>query len=136
MEAARAVVRHIHTSPRRARQVVDLIRGKKAEEALSILSYTPRAAARITEKLLRSAIANAGQNERVDVDSLMVSRAWVDGGPVMKRFLPRARGRATPIRKRTSHITLVLSAQEKLVGARVSARRGLRRRSSGAGASR
>ncbi|MBI2876753.1 MAG: 50S ribosomal protein L22 [Candidatus Tectomicrobia bacterium] len=132
MEAAKAVIRYIHTSPRRARQVVDLIRGKKAEEALAILSYTPRAAARIVEKLLKSAIANAGQNERIDVDSLVVARAWVDGGPMIKRFLPRARGRATPIRKRTSHITLVLSAQERPVGGRGAAAGGLRRRSSGA----
>lgn len=128
MEAARATIRYIRTSPLRARQVVDLIRGKRADEALAILSHTPKAAARITEKLLRSAIANAGQKKRVDVDLLVVTQAWVDGGPVMKRFLPRARGRATPIRKRTSHITLVLSAQEKPVGAKASAPGGLRRR--------
>lgn len=111
---AKAVVRYVHTSPRRARQVVDLIRGKRVDQALNILMYTPKAVGKIVEKTLRSAIANAGQKDpRQDVDSLIVFRALVDGGPVMKRFMPRARGRATPIRKRTSHITLVLKSKEK-----------------------
>lgn len=106
---AKAVVRYIRSSPRKARQVVDLIRGKRVEEALHILRYTPKGVSGIIEKTLRSAIANAEQKDsREDMDSLVVHRAWVDGGPTMKRFIPRARGRATPIRKRTSHITLVL----------------------------
>jgi large subunit ribosomal protein L22 len=84
-----------------------LIRGKTSEEALKILMFTPKAAARIIIKLLRSAIANATQ-KKVDVDRLYVKTIAVDQGPTMKRFMPRAMGRATSIRKRTSHITIVL----------------------------
>jgi large subunit ribosomal protein L22 len=110
MEAeAKAVLRYIRTSTRRARMVADLIRGRKVGEALNILTFTDRKAARIIEKLLRSALANAGQNEAIeDVDALIVSEIMVDHGPTLKRFMPRARGRATPIRKRTSHIRVVL----------------------------
>jgi len=110
---ARAIVRYIHSSPRKARQVVDLIRGKRVDEALNILMYTPKAVAGVVEKTLRSAIANAEQKDpKQDIESLMVQQAWVDGGPIMKRFMPRARGRATPIRKRTSHITMVLRSED------------------------
>ena len=97
-------------SPRKARQVIDLIRGKKVPLALSILEGTERSAARLIEKLLRSAIANASANHEVeDVDALLIAEATVDGGPIMKRWRPRARGRATQIKKRTSHIRVVLS---------------------------
>jgi len=87
--------------------VADLIRGKKSEEALNLLTFTPKAAARVIVKLLKSAIANATQ-KKIDVDRLYVKTVTVDQGPTMKRFMPRAQGRATTIRKRTSHITIVL----------------------------
>jgi large subunit ribosomal protein L22 len=95
-------------SPRKARLVADLIRGKKSEEALNILIFTRKAAARILIKLLKSAIANATQKKTIDVDRLYVKKITVDQGPTMKRFTPRALGRATTIRKRTSHIHMIL----------------------------
>jgi large subunit ribosomal protein L22 len=110
---AKAVLRFVRVAPRKARLVVDLIRGRKAAEALALLKFTPRQAARVVEKLLKSAVANADQKEMGDVDDLVVSRAFVDGGPTLKRFMPRAMGRSSAIHKRTSHITLVLSAQEQ-----------------------
>jgi len=94
-------------APRKARLVADLIRGKKSEEALNILTFTPKSAARTIVKLLKSAVANATQ-KKIDVDRLYVKTIMVDQGPTMKRFMPRALGRATTIRKRTSHITIVL----------------------------
>jgi large subunit ribosomal protein L22 len=103
----KAKLRFTRIAPRKARLVADLIRGKRSEEAVSILTFTPKAAARIIIKLLRSAIANADQ-KKVDVDRLYVKTIMVDQGPTMKRFMPRALGRATTIRKRTSHITIVL----------------------------
>lgn len=106
---AKAVLRYIRTSPRKTRLVADLIRGRPIGEALNILTFTDRKAAKILEKLLRSALANAGQNDAIDdVDALKVSEITVDEGPTLKRYMPRARGRATPIRKRTSHIRVVL----------------------------
>ena len=105
----KAVLKHIHTSPRKARLVADLIRGKNVSDALNILAFTQKASARILEKVLKSAISNAEEEKKVkDVDSLTISQIRVDGGPVWKRFMPRARGRTTPIKKRTSHITIVL----------------------------
>jgi large subunit ribosomal protein L22 len=104
----RAKLRFVRISPRKARLVADLIRGKKSEEALNILIFTRKAAARILMKLLKSAIANATQKKTVDVDRLYVKKITVDQGPTMKRFTPRALGRATTIRKRTSHIHMVL----------------------------
>jgi large subunit ribosomal protein L22 len=104
----RAKLRFVRISPRKARLVADLIRGKKSEEALNILIFTRKAAARILIKLLKSAIANATQKKTVDVDRLYVKKITVDQGPTMKRFTPRALGRATTIRKRTSHIHMVL----------------------------
>lgn len=109
---AKAVLRYVRVAPRKARLVVDLIRGKNAAEALTILKFTPRHAAKVIEKVLKSAVANAAQKEMGDVDDLWVSKALVDGGPVMKRMQPRAMGRANIIRKRTSHITLILSVLE------------------------
>jgi len=88
--------------------VADLIRGKRSEEALNVLSFTKKAAARVITKLLKSAIANASQKKTVDVDRLYIKKITVDQGPVWKRYTPRALGRATVIRKRTSHITVVL----------------------------
>jgi len=95
-------------TPTKARLVADLIRGKGAEEALNILTFTRKAAARTILKLLKSAIANATQKKTVDVDRLIVKKITVDQGPTMKRFMPRALGRATMIRKRSSHIQIVL----------------------------
>jgi large subunit ribosomal protein L22 len=88
--------------------VADLIRGKGSEEALNILTFTKKAASKILIKLLKSAIANATQKKTIDIDRLYVKKIAVDQGPTMKRFQPRAMGRATTIRKRSSHITIVL----------------------------
>lgn len=88
---------------------MDLIRGQQVSHALTVLRYTPRAAAKVVEKVLRSAVANAEQKELGDSDSLRVSRAYVDGGPTLKRFRARSMGRANAIHKRTSHITVVVS---------------------------
>ncbi|NLJ73428.1 MAG: 50S ribosomal protein L22 [Firmicutes bacterium] len=110
---ARAVARHIRISPRKARQVVDLIRDKDVDEALSILRFTPKAGSPIVEKVLRSAIANAENNHDMDVDSLYVAECYVDQGPTLKRIRPRARGMADRIRKRTSHITVILREKEE-----------------------
>ncbi len=106
---AKAVLRYIRLSPRKARLVIDLVRGRGVNEALSILALTPKRSARVIEKVVKSALANAEEKKVEDVDSLVISKAWVDQGPTLKRFMPRARGRATPIRKRTSHIAIVLS---------------------------
>jgi len=95
-------------APNKARLVADLIRGKRSEEALHVLTFTKKAAAKILIKLLKSAIANANQKKTIDIDRLYVKRITVDQGPTMKRYTPRALGRATMIRKRTSHITIVL----------------------------
>lgn len=104
----RARLRFARLAPRKARLVADLIRGKRSEEALNILSFTKKAASRVILKLLKSAIANAQQKKTIDVDRLYVKKITVDQGPTWKRYTPRALGRATMIRKRTSHITIVL----------------------------
>ena len=98
----------IRISPRKVRIVGDLIKKRNINDAMGILTYMPQKASFILKKLLDSAIANARQKKNVDVDNLYVKNVIVDGGPVMKRFLPRAMGRATKIRKRTSHITMIL----------------------------
>jgi large subunit ribosomal protein L22 len=105
---ARAMSRHLRIAPRKARGVVDLIRGKSVGDALMVLDFLPRKAARLVAKTLKSVIANAESQQRVDVDRLYVRRITVDGGATLKRFMPRAHGRATPIHKRTSHITIVV----------------------------
>ncbi len=106
---ARAVGRHWRMSPRKVRLVADLIRGKRVDEAVVILKHCKRRAARPTLKLLKSAMANARETKKVeDVDSLYVKRIFVDEGPTWKRWLPRARGRADRILKRTCHTTIVL----------------------------
>jgi large subunit ribosomal protein L22 len=104
----RARLRFVRVSPSKAQLVADLIRGKGSEEALNILTFTKKAAAKIIIKLLKSAIANATQKKNIDVDRLYIKKITVDQGPTMKRFQPRALGRATTIRKRTSHINIVL----------------------------
>ncbi len=105
---AKAIARHVRIAPRKARLVIDLIRGKGVGEAIAILRHTPRAASPVVEKLLNSAIANAENNHSLDATQLVVKQAYVDGGPIMKRFQPHAQGRAFRINKRTSHITLVV----------------------------
>jgi large subunit ribosomal protein L22 len=105
LPGARAVARHVRISPTKARRVVDLVRGLPAKEALTILKFAPQAASEQVYKVLASAIANAENNERLDPDSLLVRAAYVDEGPTLKRFRPRAQGRAYRIRKRTCHIT-------------------------------
>lgn len=109
---ARAITRNVRISPQKARLVADLIRGKQVEEALFILRFMPKKAARILAKTLGSAIANATETQNVDPDTLYVKRTYVDGGTTIKRFTPRAHGRATPIRKRTSHFTVVVDNRE------------------------
>ena len=104
----KAKLRFVRVAPRKAQLVADLIRGKRSEEALNILMFTKKAAARIVIKLLKSAIANATQKKNVDGDLLYVKKITVDQGSTMKRFQPRALGRATTIRKRSSHISIVL----------------------------
>jgi large subunit ribosomal protein L22 len=107
----RAKLRFVRVSPRKARLVADLIRGKGSEEAMNILTFTKKAASKILIKLLKSAIANATQKKTIDIDRLYVKKIAVDQGPTMKRFQPRALGRATTIRKRSSHITIVLDEE-------------------------
>jgi large subunit ribosomal protein L22 len=104
----RARLRFVRVSPRKARLVADLIRGKGSGEALNILTFTKKAAAKILIKLLKSAVANATQKKTIDIDRLFIKKVTVDQGPTMKRYQPRALGRATMIRKRTSHITIIL----------------------------
>jgi large subunit ribosomal protein L22 len=110
---SRAIARYVRIAPRKARLVVDLIRGKSASEAIAILRHTPRAASPIVEKVLKSAMANAEHNYDMDPGRLYVSAAYVDPGPTLKRFRPRAQGRAFRIHKRTSHITVVLKEKKE-----------------------
>src|ERR671917_1602052 len=107
-EPSRAVARarYVRVAPMKARRVVELIRGRSAREALAVLEFAPQAASGPVSKVLASAMANAGNNLELDPDTLVVSRAFVDEGPTLKRFRPRAQGRAYRIRKRTSHITV------------------------------
>jgi ribosomal protein L22 len=108
----RARAKYVRCAPRKARLVIDHIRGKNVDEARAILTHTPRAASRDVLKLLESAIANAENNHELVADELKVARAYVDEGPTLKRYRPRALGRATRIRKRTSHLTIELAAKE------------------------
>ena len=110
---ARAVARYIRVSPRKARVVIDLIRGKAVGEADAILRFSPRAAAEIVGKVLNSAVANAEKNLKIKPETLFVSEAYVNEGPTLKRIRPRAMGRAFKIRKRTSHITIVVKQREE-----------------------
>ena len=105
---ARAKLRYVRLSPQKTRLVVDMVRGKGVQDALNILKFSPQKAAAVVSKLVSSAVANAEQKGVSDVDRLFVKTINVDQGPALKRFLPRAQGRATRIRKPTSHITVVL----------------------------
>ena len=112
-QEAIATARFIRMSPTKARQVVDLIRGRHVDEARRVLTFTQRAASTPVGKVLESAIANAEHNRGLPVDELVVVRAWADEGPTLKRFRPRAQGRATRIRKRTCHISVVVGRREE-----------------------
>jgi large subunit ribosomal protein L22 len=114
----RAVHKYAKTSAQKARQVVDLVRGLSVSEALSVLQFTPRRAADMLRKLIESAVANATyqaerRREYMDPDALVVKEAYADEGPKLKRWRPRARGRAAPILKRTSHLTVVIGPPEE-----------------------
>ena len=109
---ARAQARYARVTPRKARRVVDLIRGLPAAEAQAVLRFAPQAASEPVYKVLSSAIANAEHNNQLDPDTLWVSRAWVDEGPTLKRWRARARGRVARIHKRTCHITVQVAQKE------------------------
>jgi len=114
---SRAIARYVRVTPRKVNQVLDLVRGINVEEALTTLSFSKKHVAKTIEKTMRSAVANAIQaDSKVDVDDLYVKEALVGPGPIMKRWLPRAQGRATPILKRTSHITIILADKESRIG--------------------
>ena len=108
----RAVARIVRLSPRKARLIMDQIRGKQVEEAINLLSFAPQKSAFVIKKLVNSAVANAEQNNELDVDKLYIKRVFADQGPSLKRFRARALGRASRIRKRTSHLTVVLGEKE------------------------
>ena len=112
-----ASARYVRITPMKARRVVDLVRGVPVDQALSILQFAPQAAAETVHKVLRSAVANAETTEGLDTHDLVVSVAQVDEGPTMKRWRPRAQGRATRINKRTSHITLVVQPASAVTAA-------------------
>lgn len=109
---ATATLRSVRLSPRKTRLVVDLVRGKMVGDALTTLKFMPQPSAQIVAKLIRSAIANAEQKGLSDVDTLYIDTIFVDGGTVLRRFIPRAMGRASRIRKPTSHISVVLSTKK------------------------
>jgi large subunit ribosomal protein L22 len=123
-----ARVRHIRVTPMKARRVVNLIRGKQASEAMAILKFAPQQASEPIFKLVQAAVANAKvkavkDNLAIDEEDLVVSRAFVDEGTTLKRFMPRAQGRAFKIFKRTSHITIVVATPDEIAGNKVSAQR-------------
>jgi large subunit ribosomal protein L22 len=104
----KAVARYVRISPTKARLVTELVKGKPVGDALTVLKFVPKKGARLVGKVVRSALANAEQNPSIDVDTLFIKRIYVDGGPSMKRWRPRAMGRANRILKRSSHITVIL----------------------------
>jgi len=104
----KAVAKYIRISPQKARLVADVVRGKNVDSAITTLKFMPKKGARILRKVIESAVANAIQTEKVDADTLYIKKILIDGGPMLKRFRPRAMGRATRILKRTSHITVVV----------------------------
>jgi large subunit ribosomal protein L22 len=122
-EGTRAVLRHARLSPYKVREVLDLVRGKPVHEAEDILRFSERDAAMVVYKVLRSAVANAENNDELDPEELFVSACFADEGTTIKRWRPRARGRATRIRKRTSHITVIVSRMPEVQLQRMQARR-------------
>ncbi|MEA4883223.1 MAG: 50S ribosomal protein L22 [Clostridia bacterium] len=109
---ARAIARYVRMSPRKVRRVVDLVRGKNVDEALTILKFAPQIATEPVSKVIQSAAANAENNLNLNRDTLYIAEAYVDPGPSLKRILPRMRGMADRIMKRTSHITVVVRERE------------------------
>jgi large subunit ribosomal protein L22 len=105
---SKAVAKTVRIAPRKVRLILDLVRGKEVGEAISILKLTNKRSSPVVEKLVKSAVANAEHNYDMDIDNLYISEIFADEGPTMKRFRPRAQGRATKINKRTSHITVVV----------------------------
>ena len=116
-QVARASARYLRVSPRKARRIIDIVRGTKVTEALDVLRFDEHAASEDVYKVVLSAASNAEHNQRLDRDSLWISEAFVDEGPTLKRFRPRAQGRAYRIRKRTSHVTVVVESRESAAGA-------------------
>lgn len=110
---AKAIEKFIRISPRKLRYVADVVRSKKVEEAVDLLTFTQKKAASIIKKAVESAAANAMENHDMNEDDLVVAKVFVNEGPILKRFRPRARGRATKIRKRTSHLTVIVSDGKK-----------------------
>ncbi|MTI80741.1 MAG: 50S ribosomal protein L22 [Firmicutes bacterium] len=110
---AKAIAKYIRISPFKVRQVVDLIRGKEINEALGVIKYTPKRASDAVAKVINSAAANAEHNYEMDKDNLYIAEAYVDQGPTLKRYRPRAYGRADLKRKRTSHITIVVKEKKE-----------------------
>ncbi|MFV0436998.1 MAG: 50S ribosomal protein L22 [Desulfopila sp.] len=109
---ARAVGKYIRISPQKARLVADVVRGMDVDRAITTLRFMPKKGAMILRKVIESAVANATQDDQVDVDNLFIKKIHIDGGPSLKRIRPRAQGRATRIIKRTSHITVILDEVE------------------------
>jgi large subunit ribosomal protein L22 len=104
----KAVARYVRIPPQKVRLIMDEVRGKKVEDAVRMLTFSPQKGAHLLRKLINSAVANAEANKELDVDTLFIKKIFADQGPTMKRFLPRAMGRATRIRKRMSHLTVIL----------------------------
>jgi large subunit ribosomal protein L22 len=119
----RAQVRHVRMSASKAREVLDLVRGLPVEEALGVLQFTERGASDVASRCLSAAIANAQHNDELDPDTLYVATCYADEGPTLKRWRPRARGRATRIRKRMCHITIIVAPMSAEMAARVEAKR-------------
>jgi large subunit ribosomal protein L22 len=123
VKTAFAKATYVRVTPMKARRVIELIRNMPAQDALTVLKFAPQAASEPVAKVLASAIANAEHNFSLDPDTLVVSRAFVDEGPTLKRFRPRAQGRAYRIRKRTSHITIEVESIELSKGAQKKGRK-------------
>ncbi|MET9488561.1 MULTISPECIES: 50S ribosomal protein L22 [unclassified Nocardia] len=123
-QTARATAKHVRVTPMKARRVVDLVRGKRVEDALNILRFAPQAASEPVAKVVASAAANAENNLGLNPATLVISTAFVDEGATMKRFQPRAQGRAFRIRKRTSHITIEVESVPELSTAPRNRRKG------------
>jgi large subunit ribosomal protein L22 len=126
-QIARASARYLSVSPRKARRIIDIVRGTKVSSALDVLRFDEHAASEDVYKVVASAAANAEHNQRLDRDSLWISEAFVDEGPTLKRFRPRAQGRAYRIRKRTSHVTVVVESRSETSTTAGSATRSSRR---------
>ncbi|BDT94202.1 50S ribosomal protein L22 [Nocardia beijingensis] len=121
---ARATAKHVRVTPMKARRVVDLVRGKRVEDALALLKFAPQAASEPVAKVVASAAANAENNLGLNPATLVISTAYVDEGTTLKRFQPRAQGRAFRIRKRTSHITIEVESIPTAGGATRNRRKG------------